>query len=634
MILLRNIIVEKKSVIPDEEIKERSWIIVFRYNPSLEVLLVRDEDKKWGLPGGQLDSGETSKEAAKRELKEETDITTDNLEFLKTIYHDKPNKLKVSHIFYVEVPKDIKIKAGTDAEKIKWRSVDMINKENDLSDPKKDAIKLAMEKIYDAKKELKETIDKALSLGLPVELLIERRKRTENGYLIVFEGIDGSGKTTQRRILKRWLENKGWKVKTSKWGHSPSISKLIKIGKAQKWLSPALYSLLHSSDMVWRYENEIKPFLNEGGIVLCDRYYYTSYVRDQLRGVNKKMLDGIYENFAEPNLVIHFKVSPRLAVERLLRNGGFKWYNGGMDIGYHQNIEECAFIYETKMNDQYDELLPKVKNYKCINAERSIDEVFNEIKKFIREKIKEVECPPKETIVKDNISFRNIIDENMNIFRLTKEDAQEVIHKMIVLQEEPELQEEYHITQDQTDYLVKTIPWQGGEWIVSDELLPVVKGEISDHINVLFDIARDALDDGKRGQSLRINKQVIRLGRIFGVGEIQNEAMFPKDFSRHALGSCMGAAALATNYLLSKGIKNFNVVEGWVSLYPDMEEEDWSAHTWIEFPNGRKFDPTRKQWAEWGFNPGEVEYMSIKKTYTPEEYQRICKSEDISKLKK
>lgn len=117
-----------------------------------------------------------------------------------------------------------------------------------------------------------------------------------------------------------------------------------------------------------------------------------------------------------------------------------------------------------------------------------------------------------------------------------------------------------------------------------------------------------------------------------------NESMFPKDFDRHALGSCMAATALATDYLLSKGRSDFKVVEGWVSLYPEQHDDpdDFSPHTWIQFNNGKIFDPTKKQWAKWGFDPNEVRFESIKKTYTPEEYQSVCQRQpdDLSKFKK
>lgn len=140
--------------------------------------------------------------------------------------------------------------------------------------------------------------------------------------------------------------------------------------------------------MVWRYENVIKPALNEGNVVLCDRYYYTSYVRDQLRGMKKEVLDKIYEGCSQPDLVLHFDVPPRLAVERLLSGKGIKHYSAGMDLNYSTNLEECASIYEGNMAKVYDVLLPKIENYHRINTERSIGEIFREVAGLVKEKIK------------------------------------------------------------------------------------------------------------------------------------------------------------------------------------------------------------------------------------------------------
>jgi len=122
------------------------------------------------------------------------------------------------------------------------------------------------------------------------------------------------------------------------------------------------------------------------------------------------------------------------------------------------------------------------------------------------------------------------------------------------------------------------------------------------------------------------------------------ETMFPKDFDRHTPGSCMAAAELATKYLLSKGIKNFQIVEGWVSPEPEDEGGNWElyfnpktkkweeygsvfSHTWIEFKNGKTFDPTQKQWKELGFSPDEMKIVKVKTKYTPEEYLETCEWE-------
>jgi GNAT superfamily N-acetyltransferase len=124
---------------------------------------------------------------------------------------------------------------------------------------------------------------------------------------------------------------------------------------------------------------------------------------------------------------------------------------------------------------------------------------------------------------------------------------------------------------------------------------------------------------------------------MINLKDILSEAMFPKDFDRHSLGSCMSAAALATDFLLSKGIVDFTIIEGWVSLYPDQEKDEWSPHTWIKFKNGKVFDPTKKQWKHWGFDPKDVQYTNkIRKKYTPQEYQKVCQRQpdDISKFKK
>lgn len=165
-------------------------------------------------------------------------------------------------------------------------------------------------------------------------------------------------------------------------------------------------------------------------------------------------------------------------------------------------------------------------------------------------------------------------------------------------------------------FISKTIPEKNGGGLVVS--LPEESWRI-DKILKILPTPRSQTRDAKLGRLLGYHKEDIR-----SFLDLTYESMFPKEFDRHTLGSCMVAAQMAMNYLLSKGRKDFKVVEGWVSLHPDQEEHDWSAHTWIEFSNGRIFDPTKKQWAEWGFDPNESEYLKIKKKYTPEEYSQLC----------
>lgn len=105
---------------------------------------------------------------------------------------------------------------------------------------------------------------------------------------------------------------------------------------------------------------------------------------------------------------------------------------------------------------------------------------------------------------------------NEIIVRLTKEDAQEILHKIGILNDNPDLQSDYGISQEQSNLLLNTIPHNGGDWNIPDWAISAVKGEIEDHIIVLRDIAQDAYNGGQTGQSLRINKQAKRLEILFG----------------------------------------------------------------------------------------------------------------------
>src|SRR5438045_4010610 len=100
------------------------------------------------------------------------------------------------------------------------------------------------------------------------------------GALIAFEGSDGSGKTTQRKLFKAWLENMGEDVTVTKWNSSPLFKPLIKARKAARLLDPIDYSILHAADFRHRYETVIQPALEEGKVVIADRYAFTGISRD------------------------------------------------------------------------------------------------------------------------------------------------------------------------------------------------------------------------------------------------------------------------------------------------------------------------------------------------------------------
>jgi hypothetical protein len=109
-----------------------------------------------------------------------------------------------------------------------------------------------------------------------------------------------------------------------------------------------------------------------------------------------------------------------------------------------------------------------------------------------------------------------ILESNFSV-KLTKEDAIEILHKIQILSEEPDLQLDYGLTQEQVINLLDSIPPNGGIWSLPPEFLPAVKGEMTDHIQVLRDIAKDAYNADEKGQALRIAKQAVRFEKMFGV---------------------------------------------------------------------------------------------------------------------
>src|SRR5437868_1148743 len=107
------------------------------------------------------------------------------------------------------------------------------------------------------------------------------------GRLIIVEGIDGSGKSTQLDLLRKWLVNLGYLVIFSEWNSSPIVKGITRRGKREQLLSPMSFSLIHAADFASRTYSQIVPALQSGAIVLADRYVYTAYARDAVRGVHR-----------------------------------------------------------------------------------------------------------------------------------------------------------------------------------------------------------------------------------------------------------------------------------------------------------------------------------------------------------
>lgn len=162
------------------------------------------------------------------------------------------------------------------------------------------------------------------------QLIAERE--ASRGLLIAFEGPDGSGKTTQRKLLKKWLDSRGHDVVSTRWASSPLVKPLLKVRKKIRALSTEEYSLLHAVDFRHRIETTILPALWSGKTVLADRFLFTALARDAARGLDLDWLLHAYSPLLWPDLVIYFSMTPAESERRIASTRSPRFYEAGQDI--------------------------------------------------------------------------------------------------------------------------------------------------------------------------------------------------------------------------------------------------------------------------------------------------------------
>jgi dTMP kinase len=194
------------------------------------------------------------------------------------------------------------------------------------------------------------------------------------GRLIVVEGIDGSGKTTQLGLLAKWLTANGHRVLLTEWNSSALVRAATRAGKKRGALTPMTFSLLHATDFADRQLYKIVPPLKAGMIVLADRYAYTAFARDVARGVDREWVRDLYSFAVRPNLAVYFRVPIEVSLERLLaRRVKLKFYEAGMDMGWSQSPPESFRIFQGKVLAEYDRIVAE-HQLAVVDADQSIAE--------------------------------------------------------------------------------------------------------------------------------------------------------------------------------------------------------------------------------------------------------------------
>ncbi len=201
----------------------------------------------------------------------------------------------------------------------------------------------------------------------------ESKRQGLPGKLIVVEGIDGSGKSTQLRLLGVWLRHLGLRVFNTDWNSSELVKKITSKGKKKNLLTPTTFSLLHATDFADRYERNIYPLLKAGYFVLADRYIFTAYARDSVRGCNPSWVRKMYSFAMKPDVTFYFDVPLDVSVGRILTGRSkIKYHEAGMDLNLSNDIYESYKIFQARIIKEYKSMARK-ENFQMMNGSLSIE---------------------------------------------------------------------------------------------------------------------------------------------------------------------------------------------------------------------------------------------------------------------
>lgn len=209
------------------------------------------------------------------------------------------------------------------------------------------------------------------------------RESDDPGLLIAVEGLDGSGKSTQIRLLYHWLYGLRLRVHFTEWNSSALVRGATRRGKKQQLLTPTTFSLVHATDFADRYERQILPMLRGGYIVLCDRYVFTSFARDAVRGCDPQWLHRMYGFARQPDFTLYFRLPLEVALGRILEGRPrLKYFEAGMDLGLSPDIHESFRLFQARVAEQYDDMA-EAFGFTCIDATRNAYEQQAEVRRII-----------------------------------------------------------------------------------------------------------------------------------------------------------------------------------------------------------------------------------------------------------
>ena len=208
-----------------------------------------------------------------------------------------------------------------------------------------------------------------------------------SGSLIVIEGTDGSGRSTQISLLTEWLESEGFAVQTMGLRRSFLVGEDIDALLAENAVTRMTLALMYGTDFFDQLERRILPALRSGLIVLADRYIFTLIARSAVRGISRDYLHGLYEMALRPDLTFWLSVRPEIAFDREFKKShSISYWESGRDLSLSNDLFQSFIRYQSMVQKEF-EYLSKRHDFVQIDGERSVAEVNAALRKRIAQQL-------------------------------------------------------------------------------------------------------------------------------------------------------------------------------------------------------------------------------------------------------
>src|SRR5579864_4086755 len=203
------------------------------------------------------------------------------------------------------------------------------------------------------------------------------------GKLIVIEGPDAVGRSTQIALLRQWLEQEGHAVIDTGMARSALAGKGIRMAKDGNTLGPITMTLFYTTDFADRLENEIVPALRAGFVVLIDRYIFSIMARAIARGEDRRWIEQVAGFALVPHAVYYLRAEVKHLVSRVVMGrGAFDFWESGMDLRLGPDMYESFVRYQTKLIRALDSMAKKY-DFTVIDAGQPIDVILHDLQRHI-----------------------------------------------------------------------------------------------------------------------------------------------------------------------------------------------------------------------------------------------------------